>query len=88
MPLTCAFTKWTVVYTFPKPRHEITAVATICAKIGFELGNGHIILIHLHSNKDMLKFGYSLLNFLVDDNGTWMIDNNSILPLGESNTMP
>ena len=52
-----------------------------------EVGDGHIILVHLHGDKDMLKPGDFLLDFLVDDNGTRMVHYQSILPLAEGDTM-
>ena len=61
MPFTDTFTKRTVVDTFPKSCHKVSAVVTI----RFELDNGHIILIHLHGDKDMFKLGYFFLDFLV-----------------------
>ena len=88
MPFTDTFTKRTVVDTFPKPCHKVSAVATIRTQIGFELDNGHIVLIHLHGDKDMLKLGYFFLDFLVNDNGIRMIYHYTILPLIEGDTMP
>lgn len=79
MPFTSTFTKRTVVDTLPKTSHEVTAVATVLTQISLELGNCHVILIHLHDNKDMLKLSYFLLNFLVDDNDTRMIHHHTIL---------
>lgn len=88
MPFSGTFTKRTVVDTFPKPCHKVSAVATIRTQTGFELGNGHVVLIHLHGYKDMLKLGYLLLDFLIDDNGTQVIYQQSILSLSEGDTMP
>ena len=36
----------------------------------------------------MLKLGYLLLDFLIDDNGTQVIYQQSILSLSEGDTMP
>ena len=36
----------------------------------------------------MLKLSYFLLDFLVDDNGAWMIHYQSLLPLSEGDTIP
>ena len=88
MPFSGAFTKRTVVDTFPKPRHKVAAVAAVCTQVCLELGYGHIVLVHLHGDKDMLKLSYFLLDFLVDDNGAWMIHYQSILPLSEGDTIP
>lgn len=87
MPFPSAFTKRAVVDALPQPCHEVTAVATVRTQVGFELGDGHIVLVHLHGDKDILKLGYFLLDFLVDDNGTRMVHHQSILPLAESGTM-
>ena len=46
------------------------------------------ILVHLHDDKDMLKLGYFLLNFFVNDNGTQVIHQQSILPLSEGTLCP
>lgn len=88
MSLSSTFTERTVIDALPKPRHKVTAVATVRTQIGLELGDGHIILIHLHGDKDMLEFGYFFLDFLVDDNGTRMIHHHPILPLVKGNAMP
>ena len=87
MSFSSTFTERTVVDAFPKPRHKVTAVAAAHTQISFELGDSHVILIHLHGNKDMLELGYFLLDFLVNNYGTRMIDHHSILPLAEGNTM-
>ena len=87
MPFTSTFTKRTVIDTLPKPSHEVTSVAAVRTQISFELRDGHVVLIHLHGDKDMLKFGYFLLDVLVDDNSTRMIYHSSILPLGNGNAM-
>ena len=88
MPFPSTFTKRTVIDALPKPRHKVTAIATVRTQIGLELGNSHIVLVHLHGDKDMLKLGYFFLDFLVDDNGTRMIYHHPILPLVKGNAMP
>ena len=87
MPFPSAFTERTVADALPKPCHEVTTVAAVSTQVGLELGDGHIVLIHLHGDKDMLKLGYFLLDFLVDDNGTRMIHHQSILPLVNGDAM-
>lgn len=88
MPFTSTFTERTVINTFPKPRHKVLAVAIVRTQISFELGDSHVILIHLHGDKDMLELGYFLLDFLVDDNDTRIIHRHTILPSIEGDTMP
>lgn len=82
------FMERTIIDTFPKPRHKVLAVATVRTQISFELGDSHVILIHLHGDKDMLELGYFLLDFLVDDNDTRIIHHHTILPSIEGDTMP
>ena len=88
MPFPSTITERAVVNTLPKPRHKVTAVATVRTQVGLELSNSHIVLVHLHGDKDMLKLGYFFLDFLVDDNGTRMIYHHPILPLVKGNAIP
>ena len=88
MSLSSTFTERTIINTLPKLRHKVTAVAAVRTQVGLELSDSHIVLVHLHGDKDMLEFGYFFLDFLVDDNGTRMIHHHPILPLVKGNAMP
>lgn len=72
---------------FPDEKVELINVLQGYIVKGLELGDGHIVLVHLHGDKDMFKLGYYLLDFLVDDNGTRMVHHQSILPLADGDTM-
>ena len=88
MSFSSTFAKWTIIDALPEPCHKVTAIATVRTQVCLELSDGHVILIHLHGYKDMLKFCYFLLDFLIDDNGTRLINHHPILPLVEGDVMP
>ena len=87
MSLSSTLTERTVIDAFSKPCHKVAAVAAVRTQVCLELGDSHVILIYLHGDKDMLELSYFLLDFLVNNYGTWMIDHHSLLPLAEGDIM-